>query len=126
MSPEKGGQMICGRWIPSGTRVSIHHYSTYRDPANFKSPDRFLPERWLGVDDTYESDKRDALQPFSFGPRNCLGQNMAWHELRLTLGVFLSTFDIELCEGTQGWMDQNVYSLWEKKPLMVRLTPVAG
>jgi cytochrome P450 len=44
---------------------------------NFTEPDAFIPERWLA--DEYEGqlfDKRrhGALQPFSVGPRNCIGK----------------------------------------------------
>ena len=28
------------------------------------------------------------------------------------------------CEGNENWGEQNVYTLWEKGPLMVKLTPV--
>jgi cytochrome P450 len=50
-------------------------FSTYRSPANFKNPDLFHPERNLpeGAAE-YESDRKDALNPFSIGPRNCLGK----------------------------------------------------
>lgn len=31
-------------------------------------------------------------------------------------------FDMELAQPEVDWMDQKCYVLWEKKPLMVRLT----
>ena len=34
----------------------------------------------------YEADKRDASQPFSFGPRGCIGRHLSYMELRLILG----------------------------------------
>ncbi|KAK2597583.1 hypothetical protein N8I77_012361 [Diaporthe amygdali] len=120
---DNGGRMICDRWVGPGTRVSIHQYATYHSAANFKDPDAFVPERWLGATE-YMDDKRDALQPFSYGPRNCIGQNMAWHELRLIIGLLVANFDLELCEESRSWMDQKVHVLWEKKPLMVKLKPV--
>ena len=40
---------------------------------NFEDPDSFIPERWL-KDPKYAGDDRTALQPFSFGPRNCIGK----------------------------------------------------
>lgn len=33
-------------------------------------------------------------------------------------------FDIELVDKTADWLDQKVFTLWEKTPLMVRLKPV--
>ncbi|KAI1494267.1 cytochrome P450 [Biscogniauxia mediterranea] len=121
--PEGGGQIITGRWIPPGTRVSVHHYSTYHSPANFKDPDSFVPERWLG-DPLYADDALEAHQPFSWGPRNCLGQSMAMHEMRLMLAKLLFSFDFELCDENQKWTDQRVYSLWIKNPLMCRIKAV--
>lgn len=32
----EGGNSILGRWVPEGTRVSVHQYSTYHSPENFK------------------------------------------------------------------------------------------
>lgn len=46
--------------------------------SNFKHPYEFHPERWLH-DPEYEDDHLDAMEPFSVGPRNCLGKNLAWH-----------------------------------------------
>lgn len=40
---------------------------------NFRDPEMFVPERWLG-DPRYDGDAKEVLQPFSIGPRNCLGK----------------------------------------------------
>ncbi|KIW45796.1 hypothetical protein, variant [Exophiala oligosperma] len=66
------GRAVCGEWIPGDVVVSVHQYSTYRNPKNFKDPNSFRPERWL-KDPDFAADRRDALQPFSTGPRNCVG-----------------------------------------------------
>ncbi|KAK8034123.1 hypothetical protein PG993_009118 [Apiospora rasikravindrae] len=68
----------------------------------------------------YADDKRDAHQPFSIGPRNCIGMNLAWHEMRLIVAKLLYNFDLESHVGTD-WLDQNVYVIWDRKPLMCRL-----
>lgn len=120
----KGGQIIAGRWIPADVRVSVHHYSTYHSESNFKNPDTFAPERWLG-DPIYASDNQEAHQPFAWGPRNCLGQNMAMHEMRLMLASMVFCFDLELCEESRNWTAQQTYALWLKNPLMCRVKPVA-
>lgn len=40
---------------------------------NFTDPFEFRPERFLN-DPKYAGDKFDMLQPFSVGPRNCIGR----------------------------------------------------
>jgi cytochrome P450 len=67
------GATICGRFVPGKTVVGVHHWSTYRSARNFKNPDQFCPERWLG-DEKYAEDDKAAFQPFSFGPRVCIAK----------------------------------------------------
>ena len=69
----EGGAAICGEFVPQGTSVGVHQYSTYMREQNFKKPYEFHPERWLG-DPEFKDDHLDALEPFSVGPRNCLGK----------------------------------------------------
>ena len=43
-------------------------------------------------------------------------------EMRLILTRVLWNFDMELCEGMDGWIEkQKTYVLWAKGPLNVRL-----
>lgn len=50
--------------------------------------------------------------------------SMAWHEMRLLLAKVLYNLDLELCDESRDWIDQKVYLLWQKKPLMCRTIPV--
>jgi cytochrome P450 len=45
----------------------------YHSPTLFEDPQSFVPERWTG-DAHYANDVLSAVQPFSFGSRNCLGK----------------------------------------------------
>jgi cytochrome P450 len=74
----------------------------------------------------FANDRREAMQVFGFGPRNCLGQNMAMHEMRLVLARVFFRFDLEVCEESRGWTEQRAFVLWEKKPLFCRLRPAAA
>ena len=57
------------------TSVGVHQSATYQSSANFTDPKSFVPERWLPeAPERYRNDRKDALQPFSVGPRNCLGK----------------------------------------------------
>ncbi|KAL2001924.1 hypothetical protein VTN02DRAFT_982 [Thermoascus thermophilus] len=127
----EGGAVIDRRFVPGGTSVSIAPWSTYHAECNFRDPESFLPERWLDTsggsnspESGFESDRKDALQAFSFGPRNCLGKNLAYAEMRLILTRVLWHFDLQLRGESAGWIEQRAYVLWEKPGLMVRLTPV--
>lgn len=45
---------------------------------------------------------------------------MAWHEMRLILAKMVYNLDLELANGQEEWSDQNVYVVWERKPLLCR------
>ncbi|KAF2203657.1 cytochrome P450 [Delitschia confertaspora ATCC 74209] len=122
-----GGDTVCGVPLPGGTPVSIQAYTMYRDPAYFHASTSFHPERWLPAAKSdpkspFFHDNRQAVQPFSVGPRNCLGQNLAWAEMRLILGKLLWTFDVEAVKGKElKWEDLRTFLLVEKKPIDIRL-----
>ena len=65
--------MVSGYFMPENTALCVSSYPTSHSARNFKDPEAFVPERWMG-DPHYADDKRSAMQPFSFGPRNCLGK----------------------------------------------------
>jgi cytochrome P450 len=68
-----GGAVVSGHYIPEKTSVYVSSYALGHSERNFKNPEFFVPERWMG-DPEYADDRRNAHQPFSFGPRNCLGK----------------------------------------------------
>jgi cytochrome P450 len=120
MTPSEGAK-VCGTYIPPHTRISIPMYPAFRSALNFKNPDTFAPERWLG-DEKYADDRRSVLQPFSIGSRNCIGQNLAWAEIRTILARLVWHFDMELMDESRDWVEgQKVYFLWYKPALMVKL-----
>jgi cytochrome P450 len=47
--------------------------------------------------------------------------SMAYHEMRLIITKVLWNFDLELCEESRGWLDQTVFTLWQKGPLAVKV-----
>ena len=55
------------------TGIQLNQYAAYHSHQNFFDPSAFVPERWLG-DPRFALDKKDVLQPFSVGARNCIGK----------------------------------------------------
>ncbi|KAF2034339.1 cytochrome P450 [Setomelanomma holmii] len=117
------GSTVCGYFVPPGITVSAPHLAIYTSSRMFTDPLSFIPERWIG-DSRYANDERAVLQPFSYGARDCLGKNMAYHEMRLILAKVVFNFDLELMPENGDWFDQEVFTLWQKKPLMVDVRPV--
>ncbi|KAL1634869.1 hypothetical protein SLS58_010498 [Diplodia intermedia] len=113
------GNVICGQWVPGKTRVAVAQWTAYRSPLYFKDPEKFIPERWL-PDTGYEDDRKDVVQAFSYGPRNCIGKNLAYHEMRVILAKMLWNFDFEVCPESEAWINQKSWTLWQKAPLWVK------
>ena len=44
--------------------------------------------------------------------------------MRLIAANVFYHFDIELCPESEDWIEQPIYILWQKKPLMCKLKPV--
>lgn len=80
----------------------------------------FKPERWLGENTV---DDQEASQPFSMGPRGCLGRNLAWIELSLILSKIFWVYDVELLNKEVDWLrDSKMAMLWKKPKLMIKTT----
>ncbi|KAJ9194590.1 hypothetical protein DTO164E3_7257 [Paecilomyces variotii] len=119
----KGGAKVLGQYIPENTYVSIHQWALYRRADYFTDPNNYHPERFLG-DSRFVNDRLDTLQPFHVGPRNCLGRNLAYSEMRLILALIVFNFDIRLSDDSCNWIQQKNFLMWQKPPLKVHLTPV--
>jgi cytochrome P450 len=55
------------------TVVSVHQWSAHHQSTNWTDSFEFRPERFLG-DERYADDKKEAMRPFSTGPRDCVGK----------------------------------------------------
>ncbi|KAF1808449.1 cytochrome P450 [Eremomyces bilateralis CBS 781.70] len=115
------GEYIDGIWIPGGTVVGVSHWASYHSDTNFRDPYEFVPERFLG-DERYKNDRFDVLHPFSMGPRNCIGKNIAYLEMRLIVARLIWNFEFQLLPESEDWNDQKVYVLWAKGPLHAKIS----
>ncbi|KAJ3478916.1 hypothetical protein NLI96_g9421 [Meripilus lineatus] len=115
-----GGAALGPFFIPEGNQARIHFFSVLRDPRNFSPfPNSFWPDRWLIVDglqdlstspDTqgYTGEfihNQAAFIPFSHGPYNCVGKNLALLEMKMVICHLLQNFDIRFDEkwNTDAW-----------------------
>ncbi|MEW5848932.1 MAG: cytochrome P450 [Myxococcota bacterium] len=62
-----------GERLPAGTELLLLVHALHHDPASWRHPDEFQPERWLRGDVVVEG----AFIPFLVGPRKCVGQTLA-------------------------------------------------
>jgi cytochrome P450 len=106
--------------------VSIQQYALNRSKTFFHDAVVFTPERWLpsaqDPKSPFYNDVRKAVQPFSVGPRSCMGKDLAWAELRLVLAHLLWAFDIEeKDDGSLVWEHLRTFLLVEKRPIELLL-----
>jgi cytochrome P450 len=90
---------IDGYHIPDGSMVLLNIYEAHRlaefwpDPERF-NPDRFLPEQ-------AQERPRHAYLPFGFGPRQCIGRDLALMTIRLILALIIQNYSVSLAPGYQ-------------------------
>ncbi|KAK8092477.1 hypothetical protein PG999_014676 [Apiospora kogelbergensis] len=73
--------------IPRGVPVGMTLMDFVEDPDVYPDPQSFDPERWIPFDGPAARKCRDNLLIFGGGSRMCVGINMAWAELYLTIAV---------------------------------------
>ncbi|OSD05151.1 high nitrogen upregulated cytochrome P450 monooxygenase 2, partial [Trametes coccinea BRFM310] len=114
------GVMLGSYSVAPGTAMFLHPYSLQRDPRNFfPFPEEFWPERWLvaaghstfadalarspdanaNVETTSFRHNESAFLPFSHGPANCVGKQLAMQEMRMVVCALIQKFELRLREG---------------------------
>lgn len=112
------GAMVSGHYVPDGTLVSTQIWGSHHDPRYWHEPDAFIPERWIG--DGF-GDRKEAFNPFSSGPRACLGINLAYLELRVILAKMVWAYEWEMVDKDVDWVrDNKMYLLWKKPEMKMR------
>lgn len=118
------GAFIDGHYVPEDVVVGVELYAMHTSPRNWVDPDSFRPERWIGAG--LAGDDRRASQPFSTGPRACLGINLAYMELRIALAKLIWSYDMEMACELDDWNAAcENYLLWRKPALLVKYHPRA-
>lgn len=73
----------------------------HRDERNFSYPHTYYPDRWLIAAGLQAAPEKEplvhtpaAFLPFSVGPANCVGKNLAMMEMRMVLCHMMQRLEI--------------------------------
>jgi len=120
----KGTKVLGNLIIPEETQIILHTYSIHRDPRNFHTPDAFLPERWFNTGPGEHNTA--AFIPFSYGPANCAGKNLALLEMRILLCWVIQRFQFSEVPGVRYEEWDGTIQDWfvvHQDPLLMGISP---
>lgn len=80
-----------GHFLPKDAELFLSIFHLHHDPALFPEPRRFRPSRWETIKPTTFE-----YNPFSAGPRMCIGAAFASMEIKIALAILLQRFRVEL------------------------------
>ncbi|OWM71911.1 hypothetical protein CDL15_Pgr017794 [Punica granatum] len=89
---------VSGYTIPEGAQILVNVWAIGKDPTLWKNPDKFIPERFLGLDIDVKGQNFELL-PFGGGRRICPALPLASRMIHLMLGSLLNSFDWKLEDG---------------------------
>ena len=84
---------IIGYRIPKNTIVLGNLYSAHHSRATWGDPEVFRPERFLDEDGKIM--KNEAMVPFSWGKRSCIGETLARQQMFLYTVSILQKYSIQ-------------------------------
>jgi cytochrome P450 len=99
-----GGIEVDEHHIPPGTQVGSSIYCIHRNEEYYPDAFTFRPERWIvdpdaGVTEEDVAKAHSAFCAFSLGSRACIGKNLAYVELSITLARIVYQYEIREAEG---------------------------
>ncbi|KAL4478510.1 hypothetical protein ABPG74_006745 [Tetrahymena malaccensis] len=77
--------------IKKGDLVTTNFAYNLSNPDIFPNPEQFNPQRWMTANNYQET---FSFTPFSYGPRNCIGQHLAMIEGKSILASILLKYEI--------------------------------
>ncbi|EPE36373.1 Cytochrome P450 [Glarea lozoyensis ATCC 20868] len=125
------GAIVDGRYIEKGLQVQYGHFAFTRSPRYFHEPRSYRPQHWLPKDHphwnaAFENDATSHYYPFGLGPRQCIGMELAWREMRIFVAKVLWSFDVEMVSDHKIVYERDfkMHRMWEKPEFWVRFHPV--
>ncbi|KAH7074749.1 cytochrome P450 [Paraphoma chrysanthemicola] len=96
-----GGAIVDGDFIPGGCDVGVPIYSIHHKEDIYSDPFNYNPERWMVEKEGASQQVLDmyaAYNPFSVGPRSCMGKGVALVEMMSTFAVVLFRLDFKMAD----------------------------
>ncbi|KAK6122177.1 hypothetical protein DH2020_044081 [Rehmannia glutinosa] len=88
-------QALGGYDIPAESKILVNAWWLANNPANWKKPEEFRPERFLEEESKVEANGNDfRYLPFGVGRRSCPGIILALPILGITLGRLVQNFEL--------------------------------
>jgi len=87
------GITLQNHFFPPGTVLSVPAYTIHHSKEIWGADaDEFNPERWEKITER----QKEAFIPFSYGPRACVGRNVAEMEMALIVSTVFRNYEFEL------------------------------
>ncbi|KIW16570.1 hypothetical protein PV08_03758 [Exophiala spinifera] len=94
LTPPRGA-VICGTYVPGNVDVGVPAAIIGRNPAVYRNPDSWQPDRWLDENADMATMKLCFLG-FGYGSRQCIGRNVANQFVMKMMATLLLRYDIQL------------------------------
>ncbi|CAL1271339.1 unnamed protein product [Larinioides sclopetarius] len=112
---------INGYHIPKGTICAVFPHVLHRDENVFPNPEKFEPDRFLPENSANRHPY--AWIPFSAGPRNCIGQKLAFMELLTITSTILRRYTVESLDPRDRVLPTLTIALSSSIPLRIKIRP---
>lgn len=90
--PPGPGVTILDHHFPAGSVVSVPAYTIHHSHEIWgPDADDFNPDRWFDISER----QKNAFIPFSYGPRSCVGRNVAEMEMALIVATVFRRYEFE-------------------------------
>jgi cytochrome P450 len=70
--------------------IGVFSYTIHRDPKYWEKPNEYIPDRFN--EENKLNRHRFGWIPFSIGPRQCIGNNLAFMEMKVIIIRLLQSF----------------------------------